>query len=140
MCLVNTQNDKLFVAGNTVPLQYIVLPCLAFEKISASIDLICRIVAAADYNGIGSVNYKFAGNTWSTGKISDYLANMASLASDNTDAVMTNFDSVRSSTDTSEHESIPKIFEINPRAGGTMFRQHAVQLIRFVKAALLAID
>ena len=137
MCLVNRGKSDLYVAGREVEYDLELVGCEAFEAISAVLDLARRIAAELSYNGIASVNFKFAANNITPDQLEAHLAAIPQIGHTEK-AVVTDFSQLRSSLDVYAHDAIPKLFEINPRAGSSLFSAHAPELAYLIKAFLRA--
>ena len=136
-CILNRQKSDLFVAGADVEFSFELVSCEAFEIISPMLDLIRRIVEVSAYNGIGCVNFKFVPVLVGSQELEEYLGDIPTISHDDPQAVMTTFGNLRSSLDITAHDAIPKLFEINPRPGGSMVGSHSPELVRMMKAFLL---
>ena len=138
VCLLNRQKSQLFVAGADVDFSFELVSCEAFEIISPMLDLTRHIVEASSYNGIGCINFKFVPVLVSGNELEEYMNDIPTISHSDASVVLTTFVNLRSSQDLTVHDAIPKLFEINPRPGGSMMGVHTPELALMMKAFLLA--
>ena len=126
LCVFNKQRSELTIiamADDESEKNYPV-DCADLEKVTALYDMTRRIVELSNYNGFGVINLKLVPGTMSKAQLEHYLTGIPKIQKGSDITVTTDFSTARSSSNVKVLESIPKMFEINPRIGGPLAREY----------------
>ena len=134
-CAINKQRSQLTVVAmvDDESEKNYPIDCGDLENISPLYDMTKRIVQLSNYNGFGVINMKLAPGRMSRDALESYLTGVQTIDKGSVKAVATDFTSVKSSDDTTIHDAIPKMFEINARIGGPLYSTYPIQFTHMIE-------
>ena len=126
LCAINRQRSELTIVAmvDDESEKNYPIDCADLEKITALYDMTRRIVEQSNYNGFGVINLKLVPGTMGKAQLEHYLNSIPIIQRGSASVVTADFSAAHSSLDANELESVPKMFEINPRIGGPLYRKY----------------